>query len=154
MNGVEITAQQPLDFANNAEIVLVGSGIYTREIAADASILNQLKLDPKQQLIGAQCSGALILSALGLLKNLPACTDLTTKPWLQAHSVEVLEQAFYAKGNIATAGGCLSSQYLATWVLSKAAGQEAARSALHYVAPVGEKSTTVAHSLSMVSPYL
>ncbi|MEO9654931.1 DJ-1/PfpI family protein [Marinomonas sp.] len=154
MNGVEITAQQPLEFANHAEIVLVGSGIYTRDIAEDTSILNQLTLDPTKQFIGAQCSGALILSALGLLKNLPACTDLTTKPWLQAHSVEVLEQAFYAKGNIATAGGCLASVYLATWVLSKAVGQEATKSALHYVAPVGEKATTVDHCLAVVSPYL
>jgi hypothetical protein len=31
--------------------------------------------------------------------------------------VKVLDQPFYAEGNIATAGGCLASQYLATWIL-------------------------------------
>ena len=33
MNGVRIQAQQPLEFANEADIVLFGSGIYTRAIA-------------------------------------------------------------------------------------------------------------------------
>jgi hypothetical protein len=33
MNGVTIQAQQPLEFANSADIVLFGSGIYTRAIA-------------------------------------------------------------------------------------------------------------------------
>lgn len=154
MNGVEITAQQPLAFANQAQVVLVGSGIYTRDIATDDTILNQLTLDPDQQIIGAQCSGALILSALGLLENLPACTDLTTKPWLEAQGVEVLTQAFHAQQNIATAGGCLASTYLASWVLAKGADLQAMQAALHYVAPVGEKDAHVAHCLEVISPYL
>ncbi len=36
MNGLRITAQQPLEFANTADVVLIGSGIYTREIAGAA----------------------------------------------------------------------------------------------------------------------
>lgn len=104
----------------------------------------------KKQLIGDQCIGALILFTLGLLKNLPACTYLTTKPWRQAHSVDVLEQASYAKDNIATAGGCLAFQYLAAWILVKVA----AESALQYVTPVGEKLAKVAPSLSMIKPDL
>lgn len=59
MNGVTVTAQQPLEFANTADVVLFGSGILTRDIAKDKSILNRLKLNPERQLIGAQCSGTL-----------------------------------------------------------------------------------------------
>ncbi len=33
MNGVKIEAQQSLEFENSADVVLVGSGIYTRDIA-------------------------------------------------------------------------------------------------------------------------
>ena len=33
MNGVTVQAQQPLEFANEADAVLFGSGIYTRAIA-------------------------------------------------------------------------------------------------------------------------
>ena len=45
MNGVTIQAQQPLEFANTADVVLFGSGIYTRDIAKDPAILNRLKLE-------------------------------------------------------------------------------------------------------------
>src|SRR5262249_3508539 len=86
------------------------AGVKTREVAANKQLMEQLKLDPDCQLIGAQCSGTLILAKLRLLKGVPACTDLVTKPWVQEAGVEVLNQAFYARGNLATAGGCLASQ--------------------------------------------
>ena len=154
MNGVKIEAQQPLEFANSADVVLFGSGIYTRDFAKDKSVLDRFDLDPAGQLIGAQCSGTFLLAALGLLNGLPACTDLTTKPWVAEAGIEVLNQPFVAKGNIATAGGCLSSQYLAAWVIAKLAGKKSAESAIHYVAPVGEKESTVSRSLSIVLPYI
>ncbi|NOH63496.1 DJ-1/PfpI family protein [Vibrio sp. RE88] len=154
MSGVSIAAQQPLEFANQADAVLFGSGSLTREIAKDSAVLSRLSLDPSKQLIGAQCSGTLLLSALGLLDNTPACTDLTTKPWVLEAGVEVLNQPFYANGNIATAGGCLASKYLACWTISKLAGVEQAESAIHYVAPVGEKEQTVIKCLSTVTPFL
>ena len=81
MNGVTIETTQVLEFASESDAVLFGSGIYTKEIAQDSSILNRIKLNPNRQLIGAQCSGTLLMAKLGLIKNLPACTDLTTKPW-------------------------------------------------------------------------
>jgi len=154
MNGVTVEAQQPLEFANTADVVLFGSGIQTRDIANDPSVLDRLSLDPEKQLICAQCSGALLLAKLGLLNGAPACTDLTTKPWVVEAGVDVLNQPFFAKGNVATAGGCMSSQYLATWIIAKLAGAAEAESAVHYVAPVGEKDTTVAHSMSVVTPYI
>ncbi|WP_066347189.1 DJ-1/PfpI family protein [Aliarcobacter cryaerophilus] len=154
MNGVKIEAQQQLEFANSADVVLFGSGIFTRDIAKNSSILDRLFLNPKKQLICAQCSGTLLLSVLGLLDNLPACTDLTTKPWILEAGVEVLNQPFFAKGNIATAGGCLASQYLATWIITKLAGAEKASSAIHYVSPVGEKEQRVQHCLEVVKPYI
>jgi transcriptional regulator GlxA family with amidase domain len=114
----------------------------------------QLRLDPARQLVGAQCSGTLLLARLGVLGRVPACTDLLTKPWVQEAGVEVLPQAFHAEGNVATAGGCLASAYLAAWVIARLAGVEAARSALHYVAPVGEKDAYVDRALSHVLPVL
>jgi hypothetical protein len=55
MNGVTIEAQQPLEFAQTADVVLFGSGIYTRDIAQGTTILNRLNLDPSRQTIGAPC---------------------------------------------------------------------------------------------------
>ncbi|MFK0246384.1 hypothetical protein ACIQUM_16910 [Amycolatopsis azurea] len=85
---------------------------------------------------------------------MPACTDLVTKPWVVAAGVDVLEQPFYARGNLATPGGCLASTYLATWTIARLHGLDAAKDAMHYVAPVGEKEDYVARALRNVVPYL
>jgi transcriptional regulator GlxA family with amidase domain len=154
MNGVFIDAQVSLRDAGAADAVIVGSGLLTREIVKDQSLMADLQLDPGRQLLGAQCSGTLVLAKLGLLDGVSACTDLTTKPWVEEAGVTVLNQPFFAKGNIATAGGCLASQYLAFWVIARLAGVEAARSAIHYVAPVGEKDEYVSRATRNVAPYL
>jgi transcriptional regulator GlxA family with amidase domain len=154
MNGVTVEAERDLEFAGQADAVIIGSGIKTRDIAADPALLARLRLDPSRQLIGAQCSGTLLLARLGLLGDRPACTDLTTKPWVVEAGVRVLDQPFHAEGNIATAGGCLASQYLATWILLRGAGRADAEAALHYVAPVGQKAEYVTRAVDSVAPYL
>jgi len=134
--------------------VIVGSGIKTREIVGDPQTLSALRLDPERQLIGAQCSGTLVPAQLGLLDTVPACTDLTTEPWVREAGVDVLDQPFFAAGNVATAGGCLASQYLAAWIIARFEGEAAARSALHDVAPVGEKEEYVDRAMRNITPYL
>lgn len=68
--------------------------------------------------------------------------------------MEVLNQPFFAKDNVATAGGCFASPYLAAWIIARTEGMEAAESALHYVAPVGEKEAYVANAIGKIRPYL
>src|ERR1700741_2213117 len=67
MNGVVVHSQAPLAFAGEADAVIVGSAGRMREPARMAEVLRQLALDPARQIIGAQCSGALVLAKLGLL---------------------------------------------------------------------------------------
>jgi transcriptional regulator GlxA family with amidase domain len=154
MNGVVLEAQASLAEAAEADAVIVGSGIRTREVVADSALMAQLRLDPSRQLLGAQCSGTLVLAKLGLLDGVPACTDLITKPWVEEAGIAVLDKPFFAKGDIATAGGCLASQYLAAWVIARLEGIEAARSAMHYVAPVGEKEQYVSRAMQNITPFL
>jgi transcriptional regulator GlxA family with amidase domain len=154
MNGVVLHSSATLAEASAADAVIVGSGVRTRDIVRNTSIMSQLRLDPSRQLIGAQCSGALVLATLGLLEDVPACTDLTTKPWVIEAGVEVLDQPFFARGNVATAGGCLAAQYLAAWVIARLSDVEAAANALHYVAPVGEKDLYVERAMGNIEPYL
>ncbi|RXJ72280.1 AraC family transcriptional regulator [Veronia nyctiphanis] len=153
-NGVIIQAQQPLEFANSADVVLFGISSQTRHILQNSNMLSRLILNTEKQLIGGQCSGVLLMYALGLLNQVPVCTDLATKPWARESGIKVLDQPFYVAGNIATTSGCLSSTYLAAWVISKLAGKPQAESAIHYVAPVGEEENAVKHCLSVVSAYL
>ena len=154
MNGVTIQRQKPLEFAVEADAVLIGSGIKTRDIAADAGLLSRIELDPARQLIGEQCSGTLLLAKLGLLGDFPACTDQTTRPWVIEVGVNVIDAPFVAHGNVATAVGCLASQYLAAWMIARGAYLRDAEEAIHHVAPVGEKALYVERAVSIVTPFV
>ena len=154
MNGVTVHRQKPLEFAADADAVIIGSGIRTRELVADTALLSRIRLDPQRQLIGAQCSGTLMLAKLGLVGDLPACTDLTTKPWVIEAGVRVLDAPFVAHGNVASAGGCLSSHYLAAWMIARGGSLEDMQAAVHYVAPVGEKSEYVARATAVILPFI
>ena len=154
MNGLTIDAHIGLQEACRADAVLIGSGMRTRDVANDPAIMGQLQLDPTRQLIAAQCSGTFLMARLGLTKQMPACTDNTSKPWVQAAGVNVLNQAFYAQGNMATAGGCLSAQYVTGWLIARLKSTEAAQEVLHYFAPVGEKEAYVARAMAHVQTSL
>ncbi len=154
MNGVVIQRQRPLEFVAEADAVLIGSGVKTRDLAADADLLSRIELNPARRLLGAQCSGVLLLAKLGWLGDLPACTDLASKPWVIEAGVNVIDAPFVAHGNVATAGGCLASKYLAAWTIARAASPADAEAALHAVAPVGEKSDYVSRAMAAVTPFL
>ncbi|MDI2590622.1 DJ-1/PfpI family protein [Pseudomonas sp. N3-W] len=154
MNGLTIDAHIDLQQACEADAVLFGSGMKTREVADNPSIMAQLTFDPARQLLGSQCSGTFLLARLGLLGDAPACTDTTSKPWVQAAGANIINQAFYANGNIATAGGCFSAQYLSAWVLARLKGMETAREVLHYFAPVAEKDEYVARGMAHIEACL
>lgn len=154
MNGVTIQSQMSLDDLPEMDAVLVGSGSLTRQYAADENFLSTLRLDPARQVIGSQCSGALLLAKLGLLDGRPVCTDLITKPWVVEAGADVVDQPFYAAGNVATAGGCMSSQYLAAWMIARLADMATAQKALFYVAPVGEKDEYVDRALGHVRAFM
>jgi hypothetical protein len=66
----------------------------------------------------------------------------------------VIDAPFIAHGNVATAGGCLASQYLAAWIIARGASLSDAEEALHYVAPVGEKALYVDRPLAVVRPFV
>lgn len=156
MNGVIIERHIGIDEVNTADAVIIGSGMKTRDVVADPILMEKLKtqIEPSRQLLAAQCSGALVLAKLGLLNSVPACTDLTTKPWVQEAGIEVLNQAFFAQGDMATAGGCMASQYLAAWIIAKTEGMESAESAIHYIAPVAEQDAYLAMMRKNIKLYI
>jgi len=152
-NGVRLVGVAPLERANEADAVLFGSGRTTARIVEDRATMDRLILDPDRQLIGSQCSGALALAKLGLLDAMPVCTDRKTRPVVEAAGVRVLDQTFFAQGNVASAGGCLASPHLSAWVLLRLLGRSAAAAALAHVAPVGEHDRFIAGVLAAVEPF-
>jgi transcriptional regulator GlxA family with amidase domain len=151
LNGVTIHAQRPLEHARDADVVLFGSGRHTARIAADRAVMDRIRIDPARQLVGSQCSGALMLASLGLLVDHPACTDRATRPHLEAAGVRVLDRPFVAHGNVATAGGCLSAHYLGAWVITRCVDRAAAERALSYIVPVTEEATYIARALAAIA---
>jgi hypothetical protein len=94
----------------------------------------ELKLDRSARSSAAQCSGALDLAKLGLLANVPACTDTRTKPWVEEAGVQVLDQPSSAPRQRRDRGR-LPRLALPGGVGDRAAfaGWKAAESVVHYV---------------------
>jgi transcriptional regulator GlxA family with amidase domain len=154
MNGIVVEAQKPLEFTEEADAIVFGSGRKTDEMAKDPALLARITADPGRQLLVSQCSGALILAAKGLLADRPVCADLSTAPLLRRQGLNVTGSAFHAEGNVATAGGCLASQYIATWIIGRQLGIEAASAVIRYVAPVGQQDEYVDRAVATVGPFL
>jgi transcriptional regulator GlxA family with amidase domain len=153
-NGVTVQAQRPLEFANDADVVLFGSNMYARALSSNSALLDRLTLDPLRQTIGAVGSGALLLARLGLLGAMAACAEPAVRPWLIEAGVRAVDEPFNARGPVATAGGRLATVYLAAWVIARSAGIDAAASALRHAAPVGDEDRFVAQVLDALRPYL
>ncbi len=153
-NGVVVEAQRPLEFATEADAVIFGSGMKTDEIAEDPAMLARMIVDPGRQLLASQCSGALVMAALDLLEDTPLCTDTMTRPLLEGSGRRVLDQPFHARGNVATAGGCLASQYIAAWIIGRRLGLDRAADVIRYAAPVGQQEEYVTRALSAVRPFV
>ncbi len=137
--GLEVTTDGMVEEARSADIVLFGSGLGSRAKVKDGAYLSRLAVDPSRQLIGSQCSGALILAKLGLLGDGPATTHPYAKAELSGLGVHVVDAPLVSLGNVATAGGCLSGVYLAAWALEKALGAGAWRRYIPAVFPAGEQ---------------
>jgi transcriptional regulator GlxA family with amidase domain len=106
----------------------------------DRLFLEQSKLDQTRQYIAAIDSGALILAALGVLKNKSATTYPTAFDALKKFGVNVVEKPFVSKGRVATGARCLSGDKLALWIIEKLAGEEISQQVFKAVKPLGGDS--------------
>lgn len=48
----------------------------------------------------------------------------------------------------------MASHYLATWILARMAGRDAAAEVLGYVAPVGQQAEWIERAFAAIAPYL
>lgn len=151
MAGVEVATPGALSDLHTRDAVIVGSGLRTFEHIDNPDLMASFTFG-ETQLIGSQCSGAAILHRLGLVNGLTVCTDLTTTPKLRAIGVDVANEPFRSDGRIATSGGCLSSSYLAFWIIAELTTTADAITALEYVAPITEAPDYVERALALTQP--
>jgi len=153
-NGVTVSNQHPLEWANDADVVLFSSGSRMREVADDDKILRRLSLEPERQLLGAQCNGSLMLKSLHALRSPEVCAEHGSMAMLIQAGLKPVAAPLLVHGNVATGGGRLAASYLAAWVIWRLDSMMAAQHALTRVAPAGEEQTFVAHVLSVVRPFI
>ncbi len=118
MAGLEVPMHGTIDEARNADAVVHASGPLTRTMMQDDDYLARLALEPKRQLVGSQCSGALILAASGLLTGMEATTYPTARTHLENFGANFVARPFVAHDRIATAG-CLAGVALDRSLLAK-----------------------------------
>lgn len=124
--GLTIAMHGDIEEARAADAVLVSSGPMTRRLMLDEAYLERLALDPERQIIAAQCSGALILAASGLLEGLTATTYPTARTELEEYGAIYVERPLVAHDHIATAAGCLAGPKLDFWLLRRFLGGKVA----------------------------
>ena len=136
--GIRVQTHGRLEEANTSDAVLFASGKGTSPKVHDEVFLSAFNLDPERQMIGSICEGALLLAALGLLEGKQATVYPTARVELERMGVHVIEKPFVANGNVATAAGCLATQYLIGWVVEEMLGRDERERLLKLIQPVGE----------------
>ena len=121
------------------DAIVFAGGSATAALVENTALIEQLPIHLERQVVGAQCNGALFLSALGLLAHRSVATDAATRPLLEARGHHVVGSSFTADESVASAGGAFASPFLAAWVAWRLAGPSAATAMLEESAPVGQR---------------
>jgi len=136
MLGLPIPTHGSIDSLCEMDGVIISSGRGTRKLIQDQVYLKRLRLDPEKQVIGAQCSGALLLGELGFLRGVQVSAYPPIVEYLTGYGAELLHEGFVESGNIATASSCLAGQYLSEWLIKTLAGESAAAKVMESVRPI------------------
>ncbi len=124
--GYELETHGTIESARDMDAVVVASGPLTHELMNDAEYLARLLLDPDDQYVCSQCSGALILAGSGILSGLEATTYPTAREHLEGKGAIFTGKPLVTHEKIATAAGCLAGVELDRWLLTKLIDAETA----------------------------
>ena len=124
--GYELQTHGTIESARDMDAVVVASGPLTRELMNDAEYLARLLVDPDDQYVCSQCSGALILAGSGILAGLEATTYPTAREPLESKGAIFTGKPLVTHDKIATAAGCLAGVELDRWLLTKLIDAETA----------------------------
>jgi putative intracellular protease/amidase len=124
--GYELETHGTIESARDMDAVVVASGPRTHELMNDAEYLARLLLDPDDQYVCSQCSGALILAGSGILAGLEATTYPTARELLEGKGAIFADKPLVTHEKIATAAGCLAGVELDRWLLTQLIDAETA----------------------------
>ncbi|WP_447920727.1 DJ-1/PfpI family protein [Achromobacter aegrifaciens] len=134
--GISFRPHGKLEELREADAVFIVSGPGSRAKLADVDFMGRLQLDPGRQVIGAIDSGVLFLAKLGLLEGKTATTYPGVFAELESMGISTVHEPLVVHGNVASAGGCLSTQDLAGWIVERLLGKEKSEAMLGMIAKV------------------
>jgi len=137
--GLPIPTSGPIDAAAEAHAVILCSGRGTRSLLRDQEYLSRLKIDPNRQVLGAQCSGSLIMGALGFLKGVKVTAYPPILRELKEFEAVPVEKPLVIEGRFATASSCLAGQMLSRWMIQTLVGDSIAERVMETVEPLGSR---------------
>jgi transcriptional regulator GlxA family with amidase domain len=132
-NGLRVQAQGQLAAKRPDILVVPGGGWITRspmgawaEAQRGALTAKIAQLHREGVVMASVCTGAMLLSAAGLLKNRPATTNRGALDDLAAAGARVVRARVVDDGDVITAGGITSGLDLTLWLVERFLGAEIA----------------------------
>jgi transcriptional regulator GlxA family with amidase domain len=132
-NGLRVRSQAQLGATRPTLVVVPGGGWMGRSAAgawveAKRGVLPAkiAELHREGVIMTSVCTGAMLLSAAGLLKNRPATTNRGAMEELRAAGTEVIPARVVDDGEVVTAGGITCGLDLALWLVERFLGAETA----------------------------
>jgi transcriptional regulator GlxA family with amidase domain len=124
-----LTADGSLVDLPNPEVIVVPGGFGTRDLMADATMLDWLRTaHASSQWTTSVCTGSLLLAAAGILDGLEATTHWLVLDVLAAHgAIPVGDQRVVEQGKVMTAAGVSAGIDMALTLAARIAGEEIAQ---------------------------
>jgi putative intracellular protease/amidase len=134
--GLAIPTSVSIETLRDSNGIILCSGKGTRALLNDESYLIRLGLNPKTQFIGAQCSGSLILGALGFLRDVEVSAYPPIIESLREYGAKLVDRSLVVHDNLATASSCLAGQFLSEWMIRVLVGSKISKRVMDTVMPL------------------
>jgi len=135
-NGLVVRPTLTLADPIEPRVLVIPGGYGTRPLMRDDAVLSWVRTNAaKAEIVFSVCTGALVLAAAGMLRDLPATTHhLATDELRQAEPrCQVVDRRIVDNGSIVTAAGVASGIDGAFHVLSRLAGMDVAIETARYI---------------------
>jgi putative intracellular protease/amidase len=128
-HSLALIAETPLSALPNPDIFVIPGGMVGTFAAAENPAIRAWVKTAHQtsRWTMSVCTGALILGAAGLLKDLKATTHWFAKDYLAKYGAEYLPERFVRQGKIITAAGVSAGIDAALYLAGEVAGAEIAQ---------------------------
>lgn len=126
--GMELKADYSINEISEAGILLIPGGFGIDDLLKNKEIVDWVReIDRTSRWTVSVCSGSLLLAEAGILDGKNCTTHWRRKDQLNQYNVHVKDDRFVQDGKIITSAGVSAGIDMALYLVSKVAGDEAAK---------------------------